>query len=204
MNKLLLATATLIAAPLSAQQTASPTQTPSAPAATAPTTAQPPVAAPAGPTATPAPVATTSTPAPVASASTAQSSVVAQAKPTPAPAPQPVVTARATPVAPAPSGPAMTSGAGAITATPATTPAQVAAIVAREFPAYDKDRDGALTTAEFGDWMLKLKTIADPTLQPTAPATRTWLGAAFAQADADRSRAVTLAELTGFLTPTAM
>jgi hypothetical protein len=77
----------------------------------------------------------------------------------------------------------------------------VAAIVAREFPAYDKDANGGLSAKEFDDWMVKLKAIADPTTRADAPSTRTWLGAAFAQADLDKSRSVTLQELTGFLSP---
>jgi hypothetical protein len=151
MKKLLLGLATLVSAPLSAQQAAAPAQT-----------------APAAPTAAP-------------------------------------VTGPAAPITQAPSAPArpsMTTGSGAITTrAPATTPGEVAAIVAREFPAYDRDRNGALTPPEFETWMVRLKTIADPTLTPQAPHLRTWLGAAFQQADADRSRSVTLAELTGFLSP---
>lgn len=106
---------------------------------------------------------------------------------------------------------AVTSGSGTITtappaaaapsAPPAATAVEVASIVAREFPAYDRDRDGSLNQAEFGDWMLKLKTIADPSLRADAPATKTWLNAAFAQADTDKSRLLTLGELTGFLSP---
>lgn len=84
---------------------------------------------------------------------------------------------------------------------PATTSGEIATIVAREFAAYDKNADGGLSAAEFGDWMVKLKTIADPSVTADAPSTKTWLGAAFAQADLDRSRSVTLAELTGFLSP---
>lgn len=80
-----------------------------------------------------------------------------------------------------------------------TPPTDVATIVAKEFPAYDKDRDGALSQAEFGDWMIKLKTIADPASTANEAATKTWVNAAFAQADVDRSKSLTPGELTGFL-----
>ena len=98
--------------------------------------------------------------------------------------------------APLPAAPVATT-----TPRPATSAGEVAAIVAREFPAYDKDANGGLSAKEFDDWMVKLKAIADPTVKADAPSTRTWLGAAFAQADLDKSRTVTLAELTGFLSP---
>lgn len=106
-----------------------------------------------------------------------------------APTPSPVVPAISAP-APTPAAPRA-----------ATNPGEVAAIVAREFPAYDKDANGGLSAKEFDDWMVRLKAIADPTVKADAPSTRTWLGAAFAQADLDRSRTVTLQELTGFLSP---
>lgn len=109
----------------------------------------------------------------------------------------PPATVPAQPLAPA--SPATATGAGAVTAAPATSPAEVASIVANEFPGYDRNRDGALDQAEFGDWMLKLKTIADPASTANAAASKTWVNAAFAQADSDRSRSLTLGELTGFL-----
>lgn len=103
-------------------------------------------------------------------------------------------------VVPAQNG--VTSGSGAITTTPpAATATEVASIVAREFPSYDRNRDGSLNPSEFSEWMVKLKTIADPSVRADAPSTKTWLNAAFAQADADKSRSLTLGELTGFLSP---
>ncbi len=110
---------------------------------------------------------------------------VTPAAPAPVTTPSPPVVATPAPVAPR----------------PATGPAEVAAIVAREFPAYDKDANGGLSAGEFGSWMVRLKAIADPTVTADAPSTKTWLGAAFAQADLDKSRSVTLQELTGFLSP---
>ncbi|WP_375427016.1 EF-hand domain-containing protein [uncultured Sphingomonas sp.] len=101
------------------------------------------------------------------------------------------------PVAPMTSAPVPTTNGPR----PATSAGEVASIVAREFPAYDKDANGGLSAKEFDDWMVRLRAIADPTVTADAPSTRTWLGAAFAQADIDRSRLVTLQELTGFLSP---
>jgi hypothetical protein len=95
--------------------------------------------------------------------------------------------------------PAPVVAAATTVAKPATTTPEVAAVVAKEFPAYDKDRSGTLSAAEFAEWMVRLKAIADPSVTADAPSTRTWLGAAFAQADADKSRSVTEAELNGFL-----
>lgn len=81
-------------------------------------------------------------------------------------------------------------------AVPAT---QIADVVAKEFPSYDKNGDGKLSETEFGAWMVALKTVSDPSTKATAPATRTWIGQAFAQADTDKSKSLSQTELTGFL-----
>ena len=84
----------------------------------------------------------------------------------------------------------------------ATQPAsgdQVAQVIDTEFPTYDKNGDGKLSTAEFGDWMVALKTKTDPATQPGAPETKKWVAAAFAQADTDKSKSLTKPELTSFL-----
>ncbi|AXJ96823.1 MULTISPECIES: EF-hand domain-containing protein [unclassified Sphingomonas] len=100
--------------------------------------------------------------------------------------------------------PAATSATGDATATAAAQPAtgtqQVASIVDTEFPSYDANKDGQLTRAEFDDWMLKLKEKSDPSATPDSPATKKWLGAAFTQADKDRNKQISKAELLGFLT----
>lgn len=112
----------------------------------------------------------------------------------PSTAPQPAAPVQTAPV-PAVAAPS-TSAPAPVAPTP---PAEVATIIAQEFPAYDKDRDGALSQNEFGEWMVKLKTIADPASTANEAATKTWVNAAFAQADTDRSKSLTLGELTGFL-----
>jgi hypothetical protein len=81
----------------------------------------------------------------------------------------------------------------------APQPTPLAEIVDQEFAAYDKDGDGRLSQPEFATWMVALKTAADPATRADSPATAKWVGAAFAQADKDRSRSLTQAELTGFL-----
>lgn len=100
----------------------------------------------------------------------------------------------------------MAQGSMAKPATPAQTTSQPAAsrdqvtqIVDAEFPTYDKNTDGNLDQAEFASWMVTLKTASDPTTSATSAETRTWVGAAFAQADKDKSKSVTKTELTGFL-----
>ena len=68
-----------------------------------------------------------------------------------------------------------------------------------EFPSYDKNADGNLDKAEFGTWMVALKTASDPSTKPGDPATQTWVNGAFASADTDKSNVVTKEELTTYL-----
>lgn len=95
--------------------------------------------------------------------------------------------------------PATGAPAQTATAEPAATGDQVAQAVGGEFGTYDKDGNGVLSQSEFGAWMVALKAASDPTTKPEAPATRKWVGAAFAQADKDKSRSISKTELTGFL-----
>jgi hypothetical protein len=77
---------------------------------------------------------------------------------------------------------------------------QVAQVVDTEFPTYDKNGDGKLSAAEFGGWMVALKSKTDPSTKPDAPDTKKWVSAAFTQADADKNKSLTKAEVTSFLT----
>lgn len=87
------------------------------------------------------------------------------------------------------------------TAEPAVTgAAQIAQVVSTEFPSYDKDKSGTLNEKEFGTWMVALKEKSDPSTKPDSPATKAWVDQAFASADKDKSKSLTKAELTGFLT----
>jgi hypothetical protein len=84
-------------------------------------------------------------------------------------------------------------------AAPASKAEQVAQVVDTEFPTYDKDSNGTLNAAEFASWMVALKTVADPTTKADSSALKTWVGQAFANADADQSKSVSKKELNGFL-----
>lgn len=102
--------------------------------------------------------------------------------------------------------PAATAQAAAAQPAPtqqaATQPAsgdQVAQVVDTEFAGYDKNSDGKLNTAEFGAWMVALKTKTDPSTKAGTPETKKWVDAAFAQADTDKSKSLSKTELTSFL-----
>ncbi len=77
--------------------------------------------------------------------------------------------------------------------------AQVAQVVDTEFASYDKNGDGKLSTVEFGAWMVALKTKTDPSTKAGTPETKKWVDAAFAQADTDKNKSLSKAEVTGFL-----
>ena len=111
----------------------------------------------------------------------------------------------------APAAPSPMATPPADTAMPAAAPAQdttTAApapasdpktIIASEFPTYDKDSNGALSRAEFDAWLVALKEKAGDTAMKPADKTA-WLKTAFATADKDKSKGVSLAELTDYLT----
>ena len=87
--------------------------------------------------------------------------------------------------------------------TPATETANAApsdpkALIASEFPTYDKDGNGALSKIEFTAWMTALKDKSGEKMKPTAMTT--WSSGAFATADKDKSKTITLAELQTYLT----
>lgn len=116
----------------------------------------------------------------------------------------PTTTDQAMPAQPAPqtAAPVDSAAAPAQDAVAAAEPAaatQVADVVTKEFPSYDKNGDGNLSAKEFDSWMVALKTASDPSTKATAPATKTWLNQAFAQADTDKNKKVSQTELTGFL-----
>jgi Ca2+-binding EF-hand superfamily protein len=83
--------------------------------------------------------------------------------------------------------------------TTATTPSDPKALIASEFPTYDKDASGNLDKPEFAAWMGALK--AKTGEKPMAPAEMNkWSDGAFATADKDKSKTVTLVELQAYLT----
>jgi hypothetical protein len=83
--------------------------------------------------------------------------------------------------------------------TAVTTPSDPKELIASEFPTYDKNADSSLDKTEFAAWMgaLKAKTNAKP--MGTAEMTK-WSDGAFATADKDKSKSVSLAELQSYLT----
>ncbi len=80
---------------------------------------------------------------------------------------------------------------------------QIAQIVEAEFPKYDKDGKGQLTEKQFGEWMVALRSASEPGVTADKPEMKSWIKQAFAQADKDKSKAVTKAELTSFLSQSA-
>ena len=100
---------------------------------------------------------------------------------------------------PAQSAPTQSAPAQTAQATQPASGDQVAQVVDTEFPTYDKNADGKLSAAEFGDWMVALKTKTDPATKPGTPETKKWVAAAFAQADTDKNKSLSKPELTSFL-----
>ena len=80
---------------------------------------------------------------------------------------------------------------------------QIAQIVEAEFPKYDKAGKGELTEKQFGEWMVALRSASEPGVTADKPEVKSWIKQAFAQADKDKSKAVSKAELTSFLTQSA-
>lgn len=109
--------------------------------------------------------------------------------------PSAAVPQSATPAAPA------QQAAPAEQATPANPANSVAAIVDSEFPAYDANKDGQLDQAEFGKWMVALKDQEMKATGKTLPPAEVtaWANGAFTSADADKSTAVSKAELVTYL-----
>ena len=77
----------------------------------------------------------------------------------------------------------------------------VAAIVEREFPAYDGNSDGQLDKAEFSRWMVALKDQELKASGKTMPPTdvTAWVDGAFVTADADKSVTISKPELISYL-----
>jgi hypothetical protein len=94
---------------------------------------------------------------------------------------------------------ATTAGTPSATAPAAAAPASPAAIIATEFPTYDKNGDGVLSAAEFDGWMVALKAKSGgPAMKPADQ--KVWLNGAFTTADKDKNKAVSQTELTTYLT----
>jgi len=130
---------------------------------------------------------------------------------TPATAPAQSTTESTTTTTSAPANPADPAGPQATTSTTqatTTTTAQAApaadpkAVLAQQFPTYDKDGNSTLSQTEFAAWLVELKT-AQNTEKLTPEQISKWANDSFAKADKDKSKSVTVAELQGFLIPKA-
>ena len=91
------------------------------------------------------------------------------------------------------------------TATPTETTAAAKSspsdIIATEFPGYDADKSGDLSKAEFSKWMLALREKSPQASEKKSQAELDkWTGTAFTQADSDKNKKVSQAELSAFLT----
>jgi outer membrane biosynthesis protein TonB len=117
---------------------------------------------------------------------------VAQPNPEAAPAP-------AEPMTAAPMDPATQAAPTA----PAPEPKEVTVqkLVDAEFPTYDANKNGDLDQAEFSKWVLALQGAAsDPKAAAMDDAAKAkWAKAAFASADADKSKKVSKDEMNKFL-----
>ena len=104
----------------------------------------------------------------------------------------PLATPPADAAMPAPSAPAQDAAVFAAASDPKE-------IIASEFPTYDKDGNGALARTEFDMWMTALKEKSgDKAMKPDDKTA--WLKTAFTNADKDKSKGVSLSELTDYLT----
>ena len=124
----------------------------------------------------------------------------APTSPAPAPAaPTTAAPAPATPTAATPAAPVAEPVPAAPAAAADPGPgAQIADVVNKEFPSYDKNSDGKLSKPEFGAWMFALRKASDPALKDDA-ANKTYVTGAFATADTDKSKSVSKDELTNYL-----
>jgi hypothetical protein len=80
--------------------------------------------------------------------------------------------------------------------------AKVAQLVDTEFPTYDADKNGELSQAEFSKWVMALHSKAEASggaAMKDAAAKEKWAKDAFAQADADKSKKISKAEMSKFL-----
>ena len=109
-----------------------------------------------------------------------------------APSSPPASTSMPQSSAPAPDSAAPAAAAPA----PAADPKE---IIESEFPTYDKDGNGSLARTEFDTWLTALKEKSGDTTMNPADKT-SWLKTAFTTADKDKSKGVSLGELTEYLT----
>jgi hypothetical protein len=125
--------------------------------------------------------------------------IAQQADPMAQPAPAP--SEPASPEAAPPAEPAPPSDAAAAPST-ADREAKVTQLVDAEFPAYDTDKNGELSQAEFSKWVMALHSKAEESggaAKKDPAAKEKWAKEAFMQADADKSKKISKAEMSQFL-----
>ncbi len=132
----------------------------------------------------------------------AQSTATPSAAPMAAPSTVPAAEAPAPAAETAPATEAADPAAAPATAA-APAPTDPKAILASEFPNYDKDKSGALDKTELTTWLTALQD-AQPNKPTLTPEQKTaWLDKSFTDADADKNGSVNLAELQKHLVPAA-
>ncbi|MGL5840012.1 MAG: EF-hand domain-containing protein [Sphingorhabdus sp.] len=134
--------------------------------------------------------------------------VAQQADPMAQPAPSSPSTSPSEPSTstPAPSAPTMQESAPPADAAAAPSSSdratQVAALVDAEFPTYDADKNGELSQSEFKGWVMALHSKAEEAggaAKKDQAAKDKWAKDAFTQADADKSKKISKAEMNKFL-----
>lgn len=87
------------------------------------------------------------------------------------------------------------------TAQPTPRPDPAKLPVDAQFARYDANGDGSLDLAEFGEWLVALRTAKEAEFDREKPASRAWVQDSFTATDADRDQKISRAEWTRFLTP---
>ncbi|WP_084583347.1 EF-hand domain-containing protein [Sphingomonas azotifigens] len=85
--------------------------------------------------------------------------------------------------------------------TPRPDPAKLP--VAAQFARFDANGDGMLDKAEYGSWLVALRTAKEAAFKADTPEAMDWIDSSFTATDADRDQKVSRDEWMAFLTPKA-
>lgn len=88
------------------------------------------------------------------------------------------------------------------TAQPTPRPDPANLPIDAQFARYDVNGDGSLDLAEFGEWLIALRTAKEADFDREKPEARAWVQDSFTATDADRDQKISRAEWARFLTPT--
>ncbi|MGN7999163.1 hypothetical protein [Sphingomonas sp. 22176] len=83
--------------------------------------------------------------------------------------------------------------------TPRPDPAKLP--IETQFARYDANGDGALDKAEYGSWLVALRTAKDADFKPETPEAKAWIDRSFIGADTNRDDKISREEWVRFLTP---